>query len=334
MTQQGHHKGKLVLLLGLLFVTIIIALSLGYSSKSFSDVLQTLTGQASQATSFIITKIRLPRVIACLIGGASLALSGLLLQTLTRNPLADSGILGINTGAGLMVAIVVSLVDDNSPGVFASMPFFAMLGGGITILVVYLISLKGHLGIHPVRLIITGVGISTLLSGVMISLTSRLNENKVTYVVNWLSGKITGDDWTSIALIAPFMLIIWGLVYSRSRQLNIMALNEQTALALGLNLQKERLINLVLSTGLAALSVVILGNITFIGLLAGHLARRLFGGDHRVIIPATMLCGMILLCLADTIGRSLLVGTGIPTGIVVSIIGTPYFLYLLSKSEA
>lgn len=334
MTPQKHFKGKLALLLALLVVTILLALSLGYSSKSLTDVFDLLIGKASQSTAFIILKIRLPRLIACLIGGASLALSGLLLQTLTRNPLADSGILGINTGAGLVVAIVVSFFDISKTGVLTSLPFFAMIGGGLSILLVYLISLKPNHGVSPVRLIITGVGVSTLMSGVMISLTSKLNENKVTYVVNWLSGKVTGDNWKTLALIAPLMILFWFLTYSRCRQLNIMALNEQTALALGLNLQKERLITLALSSILAGLSVVILGNITFVGLVAGHIAKKLLGSDHKVSIPAAILVGMMLVSIADTLGRVLLVGTGIPTGIIVSIIGAPYFLYLLKKVQA
>lgn len=329
MTPYKSQAGKFLLLLVCLSLAMLLALSLGYSSKSFGDVLAVLVGKSSPATSFIITSIRLPRVIACMIGGASLALSGLLLQTLTRNPLADSGILGINTGAGLAVALVISSVDEEQTQILASIPLWAMLGGGLTILLVYLISLTPHRGISPVRLIVTGVGISTLLSGVMISITSKLNENKLTYIVNWLSGKITGDNWTSIALITPLMIAVWVLVYSRSRQLNIMALNDQTALALGLNLQRERLLTLTFSTVLAALSVVILGNITFVGLLAGHIARQSFGSDHRRIIPSAMMLGAILLLISDTFGRILLVGTGIPTGLIVSLIGAPYFLYLL-----
>lgn len=334
MINQKHVKVRLLYLLALTLLVALLALSLGYSSKSLGQVLSVLTGQASQATQFIILKVRLPRIIACLIGGASLAMSGLLLQTLTRNPLADSGILGINTGAGLAVALVISYFDINKAGILSLMPLFAMLGGGLTILLVYLVSLKPNRGISPIRLIITGVGVSSLMSGILISLTSKLNENKVTYVVSWLSGKVTGDDWTTLALITPLMILVWSFTYSRSRQLNIMALNEQTALALGLNLQKERLLSLFLSTLLAALSVLILGNITFVGLVSGHIARKLVGSNHKVSLPAAMLLGMMLVSMADTLGRVLLVGTGIPTGIIVSIIGAPYFLYLLKSSQA
>ncbi|MGT2906843.1 FecCD family ABC transporter permease [Streptococcus dentiloxodontae] len=331
---SNHDIKKIFALLGLLvLVLFVLSLSLGYSSKSLLDVLSVFTGKASQSTNFIITKIRLPRAMACIIGGASLAMSGVLLQTLTRNPLADSGILGINTGAGLIVAIAVSFFDLSNPVIIAVLPFLAMVGGGGTILLVYLIARKKNHGISPTRLIITGVGVSTMLSGIMVSLTSKMDDNKIEYITNWLSGKITGDDWTVISLLAPLMIITWGMTYSRSQQLNIMNLNEQTALALGLNLQKERLITLMLSTVLAAFSVVIIGNITFVGLVAGHISRRYLGSNHRILLPASMLCGTAMLLLADTIGRVLLVGTGIPTGLIVSVIGAPYFLYLMTKIQ-
>ncbi|MBM7642406.1 FecCD family ABC transporter permease [Streptococcus loxodontisalivarius] len=331
-------KKKLLISFGLLIAVLLLifltSLSIGYANASFSDTLSVFFGNGSQAMNLIIFKIRLPRILAAILGGASLALSGMLLQTLTKNPLADSGILGINTGAGLVIAIMVAFLDSSSVNIISLMPFMAMLGGILTIMIVYLISRKKNHGISPTRLIITGVGVSTMLSGVMVSVISKLNDNKTDYIVSWLSGKITGDNWTVLAIFTPILIILWLLTYTRSQSLNIMNLNEQTALALGLNLQKERLISLVLSTALASLSVVLVGNITFVGLVAGHVSRRLMGSDHRISLPASMLMGMILLLIADTIGRVLLIGTGIPTGLIVSIIGAPYFLYLMTKVES
>ncbi|MBM7636209.1 FecCD family ABC transporter permease [Streptococcus saliviloxodontae] len=321
-------------LIAILVLTFLTSLSIGYANASFSDTVAVFLGNGSQAMNLIIFKIRLPRILAATLGGASLALSGMLLQTLTKNPLADSGILGINTGAGLVIAIMIAFLDSSSINIISLMPFMAMLGGIGTIMIVYLMSRKKNHGISPTRLIITGVGVSAMLSGVMVSVISKLNDNKTDYIISWLSGKITGDNWTVLAIFTPLLFILWGITYTRSQSLNIMNLNEQTALALGLNLPKERLISLILSTALASLSVVLVGNITFVGLVAGHVSRRLMGSDHRISLPASMLIGMLLLLLADTIGRVLLVGTGIPTGLIVSIIGAPYFLYLMTKVEA
>lgn len=332
MSRSKLVKTYLVLLIVLILI-FITSLSLGYTHSSFMDIVDIFLGKSSSAMIFIITKIRLPRILACILGGASLAIAGVLLQTLTKNPLADSGILGINTGAGLVIAIMIGLLNVSDPTSIRLMPIFAMVGGFLTILLVYIMSQKRNRNISPARLIITGVGVSTMLSGIMVSIISNLNPNQTTYVVSWLSGKVSGGSWSSLALFGPILIVIWILAYSRSQSLNIMNLNEQTALALGLNLQCERIVTLLLATALASLSVVLIGNITFVGLVAGHITKRFVGGDHRTSIPAAMLVGMIILLTADTIGRVLLVGTGIPTGLVVSVLGAPYFLWLMSQVE-
>lgn len=331
--KKNKQSFSIILLISLLLLVFVLSLSMGYAKSSLIDVIEVLVGKSSSSMVFIITKIRLPRIIACMLGGASLALSGMLLQTLTKNPLADSGILGINTGAGLVITIMVGFLDMTNPMTIALMPLFAMIGGILTIFIVYFMSRKKNNNISPTRLIITGVGMSSMLSGVMVSLISKINDFKMTYIVEWLSGKVNGGDWTTLAIFSPLLLLIWILTYSRSHSLNIMNLNEQTALALGLNLQRERLYTLILSTALASLSVVLVGNITFVGLVSGHITRRFLGNDHRISLPASMLVGMIILLLADTIGRILLVGTGIPTGIIVSMIGAPYFLYLMTTID-
>lgn len=320
-----------ILILLLLFV-FLLSLSMGYANSSLVEVINVFLGQSDATMSLIVLQIRLPRILACMLGGASLAMSGVLLQTLTKNPLADSGILGINTGAGLVIAIMAGLLDITNPMVLTLLPFLAMLGGILTICTVYFVSHQKNQPISPTRLIIAGVGISSLLSGIMVSIIANLDTSKTDYIVSWLSGKVTGGNWQDLAILAPILFITWLLTYSRSYALNIMSLTDETALALGLHLKRERLYTLILSTALAALSVVLVGNITFIGLLAGHITRRLLGSDHRISLPSSLLIGMILLLIADTIGRVFLVGTGIPTGIVVSVIGAPYFLYLMIKT--
>ena len=323
------HFSVLIFLLCLIF---LLSLSLGYANSSLLEVCKVFLGKSDATMSFIVTQIRLPRILACMLGGGSLAMSGVLLQTLTKNPLADSGILGLNAGAGLVIAIMVGLLDVTNSMMIALMPFLAMLGGILTICTVYFVSRQKNQPISPTRLIITGVGISSLLSGIMISIIANLDTSKTDYIVSWLSGKVSGGNWQTLMILAPLLLVTWLLTYSRSYALNIMSLNEETAIALGLNLKRERLYTLILSTALAALSVVLVGNITFIGLLAGHITRQLLGSDHRISLPSSLLIGMIIFLIADTIGRVCLVGTGIPTGLVVAVIGAPYFLYLMIKT--
>ncbi|MGT2828889.1 FecCD family ABC transporter permease [Streptococcus hillyeri] len=328
-----HFKRIFILLILVTLFLALLSLSLGSSHLSLVTVIKTLLGQTDDKTRLIILTIRLPRILAALIAGASLAISGLLLQTLTRNPLADSGILGINAGAGLIIALAISIFKTTAPQFITLLPLMAMLGALTTVMIVYFISRKPNHDIDPIRLIITGVGLSIMLSGLMVSIIGNIDRFKVDYIINWLSGQISGDNWKTLALLSPFLILLLGLSYSRSRSLNIMTLNEQTATALGLNLQKERLITLLLSTALASLSVIIVGNITFIGLISGHISRRFVGGNHLILFPITFLMGMLILLIADTIGRVFLVGTGIPTGLVVSLIGAPYFLYLMKTSK-
>ncbi|MGT2636802.1 FecCD family ABC transporter permease [Streptococcus ratti] len=333
MKKHLQTRQIFILLILLLLMLAVLSLAIGESSFSIFDVLNVFIGQSDSALTMIIVKVRLPRILVALLAGASLALSGMLLQTLTHNPLADSGILGINTGAGMTIALTISYASLEKRWVIAFLPFFAMMGGCLTILAVYLMARKKNNNISPARLIITGVGVSTMLSGIMVSIVGSIDRYKVDYIIGWLSGRFSGDNWTSLAILSPFLLILWGLTYSRSQILNIMSLNDHTALALGLKLQRERLITLILATSLAALSVILAGNITFIGLVAGHISRKILGNNHFISLPAAMLIGMLILLLADTIGRVFLIGTGIPTGLIVSILGAPYFLYLMTKAD-
>ncbi|EHJ56229.1 hypothetical protein HMPREF9318_02037 [Streptococcus urinalis FB127-CNA-2] len=328
--EKTQKRVLLILIISLVFV-FLISLAIGQSSFSIQDLIDVLFGNSNNAMIFIITKIRLPRLLAASIGGASLALSGLLLQTLTKNPLADSGVLGINTGAGMIITLVITFSQIDSPKMIQWLPFLSAVGGCLTILFVYFMSRKKNHGMNPVRLIITGVGVSTLLSGLMVSLIGNVNQYKMDYIVNWLSGRISGDDWQTLIIICPILLIFWLLSFSRSRFLNIMNLNDETALALGLDLQKERLILLILATILSAISVILVGNITFLGLVSGHITRQILGNDHRITIPCSLMIGAMILLIADSLCRVLLVGTDIPTGILVSVIGAPYFIYLLTK---
>lgn len=331
-----HSKQSPLLFIGLslLCLTIFLgSLSLGEQGFQPQYLIHLLTGQLSQQSHHIILQIRLPRLLACVLGGASLAVSGLLLQTLTRNPLADSGILGINTGAGLIVALSIASQSQNDQLVQGTLPFLAILGAITTVNLVYHLAKQASIGFNPIRLIITGVALSTFLSSLMVALVSTLNHYKVMAIVQWLSGSIQGDDWQTLARLSPVLLLLWFLSYRHSWALNILALNDYTALALGLHLAKERRTTLILATSLAALSVVLVGNIAFIGLLAGNFSKQTLGNDHQLSIPFAILLGALLLLIADTITRVYLVGTSLPTGLLVSLIGAPYFLYLLTRQH-
>ncbi|WNZ87949.1 FecCD family ABC transporter permease [Streptococcus iniae] len=329
------QKTKVIasLLLALVLL-ILVSLAIGDSNFSIKPLLELLLGKENPSLIFIITKIRLPRILVALFGGASLALAGILLQTLTKNPLADSGILGINAGAGIVMTLVISFFAVENPLIIKLLPFLATLGGAVTVSLVYFFSVSKTGKLNPVTLIIIGVSISMMLSSLMVAIVGNINKYKVDYVINWLSGRITGDDWPTLVATLPLLIILAGLTYYRAYTLNILTLSEESARSLGIRLEKERLITLGLATGLAAASVALIGNITFIGLISGHLSRRLVGNDHRIALPVSAILGMLILLSADTIGRVFLVGSNIPTGVIVSIIGAPYFLYLMRKIKS
>ena len=225
-----------------LLTSLIFLLSLSSGDQEFNvgEAFRYLLGQGDDGSAFIMEQIRLPRILVCLLAGASLGMSGILLQTFTRNPLADSGTLGINAGAGVIITLAISKLEVTDPFYIRYLPFIATFGGMLTVGLIYLIShQKGH-AISPVKLIIAGVTLSTILSSSMIAITGRVNQNKLTYVVSWLAGKITGNNWESLAIAGPFLLLFWLLTYLRSHKLNILSLNDETALGLGLHLKRER----------------------------------------------------------------------------------------------
>lgn len=321
-------KKAIFLFLSLLLISLsCLSLIIGYSKLGLTDLLTTMSGQASSATQLIFWKIRLPRLMVSILAGGALAISGHLFQTLTRNPLADSGILGINAGAGLLLTLALTWNISFQ----LSQPLLALAGGFLATGLVYLLAYKKGQGLEPTRLVLTGVGLASLFSSSMVSLMVRFDRYKLDNIIGWLSGRYVGDDWQTISLVGPSLLVLCLFSFIRFSRLNILQLEANLGIGLGLNRQKESILVLILATSLASLSSLLVGNTAFVGLLASHLAKQLVGKQHQYSLPLAFLIGSILLIVADIIARSLLVGTGIPTGLVVTLVGAPYFLLLLKK---
>ncbi|WP_326516180.1 iron ABC transporter permease [Ligilactobacillus murinus] len=326
-------KKRFFLITGSLFIiSVVLSLALGNAKLDLIELWDVMTGQATPAQNFVVFELRMPRVLACLLAGASLGLSGLLLQTLTQNPLADSGTLGINAGAGLLIAFALRYLPQGSY-MSQSLPLVSVIGGLLVSWSIYQLAKKQQSTLDPIKFIITGVTLSAILSTSILPVVGHVEQAKLTYMIDWLSGKIMGDNWTSLSLVAPLLLILWGLIYYRSRIFDLLTLAEESSLALGLDLRKARRDLLILTSLLVSLTVIIAGNIVFIGLLAGHMSQLFVPAGHRVRIPATMLLGALILLVADTLTRTFLIGNTLPTGIVVSVIGAPYFLFLMKKAQ-
>ncbi|WP_405082844.1 FecCD family ABC transporter permease [Paenibacillus chitinolyticus] len=315
----------------LIALTILIGMGLGYSSLSYDRLLPTLLGQGSFKENFVLFSIRLPRIIITLLAGMGLALSGAVLQGITRNDLADPGIIGINSGAGVAIAVFFLFVPID-PGSFVYLlPVVAFLGALITACLIYLLSHSRKTGLQPVRLVLIGVGFSMALSGVMIVIISSAERVKVDFIAKWLAGSIWGADWPFIGAILPWLVLLIPFVLYKANRLNLLGMSESVAVGVGVAVEKERAALLLAAIALAASVVSVTGGISFIGLMAPHIAKSLVGPRNQMFLPLAILLGGWMLLAADTIGRNIIEPDGIAAGIMVALIGAPYFIYLLLK---
>ncbi|MCM3618150.1 iron ABC transporter permease [Sutcliffiella horikoshii] len=321
----------IVFLLALLILfTVIIGIGVGPASLSFDRLIPTILGQGTFKEEFVLFSIRLPRIVITILAGMALALSGAILQGITRNDLADPGIIGINAGAGVAISIFFLYVPINAGSFVYMLPAVAFLGALITAILIYLFSYQRVGGLQPVRLVLVGVGFSMALSGMMIILISSAEQVKVDFIARWLAGNIWGSDWPFILALLPWLLVLVPFTLYKANRLNLLGMSEPVAIGVGVSLEKERVVLLLTAVALAASAVSVTGGIAFVGLMAPHIAKSLVGPRNQLFLPVAILIGGWLLLFADTIGRNL-IDSGIPAGIMVALIGAPYFMYLLLK---
>ncbi|MGE7021303.1 FecCD family ABC transporter permease [Solibacillus cecembensis] len=332
---QRKSMRKNLFIIGILCLLIVIvfmiSMNTGFIRLSPLEVIQTLFGSGTEKQHLILFEFRLPRIIIAVLVGMGLAVSGCVLQGISQNALADPGILGINAGAGLAVMLFISFFSSTTAAPVFLLPILAFTGAGITAIIIYALSYKRNEGISPMRLILTGVAIAAGISSAMIVLTLRLSPDNYQFVATWLAGSIWGSNWKFVFSLLPWIVVLIPFIFSKARVLNVLNLGDLTATGLGASIEKERRVLLAAAVGLAGASVSISGGIGFVGLIGPHLARQLVGSRHQYVIPTAALTGGLLVLIADTIGRWILQPSEIPAGIVVAVIGAPYFLYLLSR---
>jgi iron complex transport system permease protein len=321
----------LLILLALIVLTALISAGIGYSSLSFNRLLPTILGNGTFKEEFVLFSVRLPRIVITILAGMALALSGAILQGITRNDLADPGIIGINAGAGVAIALFF-LFFPIQPGSFVYMlPVVAFIGAILTAFFIYILSYNRKVGLQPVRLILVGIGFSMALSGLMIVLISSAERQKVDFIAKWLAGNIWGSDWPFILTLLPWLIILIPFTFYKANKLNLLGLSEPVAVGVGVSIEKERIVLLLAAVALAASAVSVTGGIAFIGLMAPHIAKSLVGPRHQLFMPIAILIGGWLLLFADMIGRNIVEPNGIPAGVMVALIGAPYFMYLLLR---
>ena len=319
-------------LLLMIFGTFLISLNTGSLSISPSDVIKTLIGQGSKAHEIAIFKLRLPRIVIGILVGTALAISGTILQGVTKNDLADACILGINSGAALFVVVYIYLMNGNvydgvSNLTIFTMPIVALSGAIFGAFLIYALAWRN--GINSSRLLLVGIGINIAFTSILTIFQLRFTTQEFNRVMAWTNGSIWGASWKYVIAVLPFILVFTLLTLYKSRYLDALNLGDEVATGLGVEVEKERRKLIVFSVVLAGVATSVAGSIGFLGLVAPHIARKLVGPKHIKLIPTSALVGSVILLVADTIARNIIAPMELPVGIVVAVIGVPYFIYLM-----
>lgn len=308
-----------------LFILFIFAVNTGSLKVTPSELFCGLFIEYNPDVATIYD-LRFPRIFIAMLGGAATAVSGVLLQAVMKNPLADPGIIGVSSGASLVAVIVTAFF----PSLFFLTPMLAFIGGLVAFLLVYSLSWKG--GLSPLRIILVGVAINALCTGLMSAFNSATGSS-YTGVASIVNANITQKTWDDFQTLAVYVVI--GLVASFfvTNQCNLLSLEDKTARSLGMNVTRSRIVISVIAVLLASISTAVVGAISFLGLIVPHIARLLVGSNHKVLVPYSILLGAFTLLLADTIGRTVASPYEISAAVVMSVIGGPFFIFLLRRSK-
>jgi len=325
-------RKTLLILTGLLFLLVGItgvSLLFGATRVSLAEVWSALfapSDQSAEGMRTIILQIRLPRVFLAMIVGAGLSIAGATFQALLRNPLAEPYILGISSGGtvGALVAVTLGL----SVGHFIT-PLFSFLGSGLVMLLVFALGYRrGFLDTNA--LLLSGVMVGAFFSAMVLLFTALMNQDiRTTYL--WLIGNLGAAESSSLLVIVPPILASSVLLVLQARRFNLIATGDETALHLGVEVERVKRFSYLLASLITGLSVSISGVIGFVGLVVPHTCRLLFGPDHRLLLPASMIGGAIFLVLCDLLSRILIAPSEIPVGVVTAVLGAPVFIYLLKR---
>ncbi|WP_318505925.1 iron ABC transporter permease [Bacillus sp. T3] len=319
----------------LTIIVFILSINAGYIKIPFDAVFATLIGQGTEQNALTIFDFRLPRIILALLVGMGIAVSGAILQGISQNPLADPGILGINSGAGLAVVLYMFFFQETVffKGILSVfiMPLTALVGAFVAAILIYSLSWKNG-KVTPVRLLLVGIGINAAFASGLIIFQMKMEPIDFMKTIVWLSGTIWGTNWTFVLALLPWLFLLIPFAVYKARFLDVLLLGDEVATGVGVHIERERRLLLIVAVALAGVCVSVGGGITFLGLIAPHIARRLIGARNVKVLPLTAIIGALLLLSADTLGRVIMAPMELPVGLVLSILGAPYFIYLLIKT--
>lgn len=318
----------LFLLTALNGAVLIVSVSVGEYPIPLVEVVQTIAGTGSADYDFIVNTLRLPRTLVAFLAGAGLAVSGLILQGLTRNSLASPSVLGLNAGASLAAVTVIVLLPAVS---LFWLPFAAFSGAFLAGSFAYFLAWKQ--GSSPVRLILVGIGISSIAQALVTIVMTFGRIQLVGQAAIWMTGSVYGRGWEHFWPLFLWLGLLIPFTWLQARHLNIFQLGEDIAKGAGVKVEWQRGILLLTSVALAGVCVAAAGTINFVGLMAPHMARRLAGASHASLVPLSALIGGLLVMSADLIGRVILAPIEVPCGIITAVVGAPYLIYLLYKGD-
>ena len=328
MHEHGWHLYRrffvLFLFTALAVAGFFISVMLGSVQIPLEEIWQAICGSTSGVHGQIIMNIRLPRTIVAALVGINLALSGAILQAIMKNPLADPHIIGISSGAGL-TGILVMLVFPGYEYLVTPAAFVGAMGAAICI---YALAWKN--GIRPVRIILAGVAVSAFL-GAGISALMIFYSDRVHGALMWMVGGLAARSWPHVAIIYPYTILGVLLAFLGARQLNILQLGDEIAKGLGLRVELTRIVMTAIAAMLAASSVSVVGLLGFVGLIVPHAARLILGSDYRFLLPGAAILGAAVVMLSDTFARTVFAPTELPVGILMAVLGAPFFLFLLRR---
>ena len=329
-TKSGGREILIILTAAVILIILsVAAIGLGSVKISIPEVLQALfhPGEELTATESIVRNVRLPRILIAVFVGMALACSGCIIQAVMRNPMADPGIIGVSSGASF-VTILVMLVF---PSLYRSIPLFSFLGAVLACIVISALAYVNNT-LSSARLILAGVAVNSIF-GAGTSIISVLHSDELGGVIMWLNGSLVGKSWNDARLLIPYLTVGLILAVFCIPTANILQLGDENARSLGVNLDRSRLLLTLLGAFLAGITVSFVGIIGFVGLVIHHVSRMLVSSDYKYMMPLSVVLGGILLLLADTCARTLFMPTELPVGSLIAIVGGPFFIYLLRKSQ-
>ncbi|MFF9794079.1 FecCD family ABC transporter permease [Streptomyces bacillaris] len=321
--------GGLLVLAGLLLFLVALSTWIGAKDTSLGQVWTAIWNDDGSYATDVIRQLRLPRTLVGLMTGAALGVAGAVMQAVTRNPLADPGLLGVNAGASAAVVFGIGVIGLAG---FGSLVWFSFVGAALTTVIVYVLGASGRAGPTPVRLALAGAAVSASLSGVIAGLTV-FDSATYDYLRFWMVGSLAGREPQLVVQLLPFIVVGLVIALLLARSLNSLALGDELGRALGARIARTRLAAVVVVTLLCGASTAAAGPIAFVGLVVPLVARWLTGPDLRWALPYSMLLAPVLLLVSDIIGRVALPGDELEVGAVTAVIGAPVFIAMVCRRK-